>query len=368
MPAAHRESHLDLLQYVLPGSPRPVDAIVVAAGCPTRHVASAVKLAAQLDCDLLVVCSGQVRPQGVAGFAAEWPKLRYHAVYLPDGYEHPLLTFASSRIAGVEDGRHGLLNTKRNIGLLVARMLGWHTVLLLDDDIFDVPDALVRRASAGLGRLAAIALAVVDWPDNSVVCHANRLVRRGQDVFVSGSALLVDTSAQFSFFPKIYNEDWLFLIDWLATARVGRIESVHQLRYDPFEDPERAAAEEFGEVIAEGMIDLLHRHLPTIQLTDSDYWQDFLLRRKAFIARAADRIAAEARTSLHAAALLALATAERRRSEITSTQCASYLHTWRLDTQAWAERIDTLRKVDRLLSAIDYFDLTGDLVDLNPDR
>ncbi|MGQ0718427.1 MAG: hypothetical protein ACT4NP_14170 [Pseudonocardiales bacterium] len=366
MSAAHCESHSALLQRVAPGLPRPVDAIVVAAGRPTRHVAPAVELAARLGCHLVAVCSGQVRSEEFAALASEWPGLRWHAVHLPDGYDHPLLAFASSRLAELEDGRHGPLNTKRNIGLLLARMLGWRTVLFLDDDIFDVPDGLVRRAAAGLGRLAASALAVADWPDNSVVCHANRLGEPRQDVFVSGSALLVDTTQQFSFFPKIYNEDWLFLFDWMAAGLVGRVRSVRQLRYDPFEDPGRAAAEEVGEVIAEGMIDLLHRRVPLVQLTDPDYWQAFLLRRKAFIARAADRIAAQNQQPVHAAALVALAAAERRRSQVTPAWCGSYLQTWRIDAQAWVERIGDLSTVDQFSSATDYLDLSGDLVGLNP--
>ncbi len=335
---------------------------MVAAGRPTRQLAPAVELAARLGCHLVAVCSGQVRSEGIAALASEWPGLQWHSVHLPDGYDHPLLAFVSSRLAEVKDGRYGPMNTKRNIGLLLARMLGWRTVLFLDDDIFDVPEALVRRAAAGLGTLAAIGLAVFDWPDNSVVCHANRIGGPQQDVFVGGSALLVDTTQQFSFFPKIYNEDWLFLFDWIAAARVGRVGSVRQSRYNPFEDPERAASEEFGEVIAEGMIDLLHRHLPLVQLTDPDYWRTFLLRRREFIGRAADRITAQAQQPVHAAAQFALAAAERRRSEVTPTWCVSYLQTWRIDAHVWAERIGALNRVDRFSSATAFLNLSGSLV------
>ncbi len=366
MHVAHRESHSALLQRVHAGWPRSVDAIVVSASRPAHHLAPAAELAARLDCHLVVVCSGQVRPDEVGVLASEWPALRWHAVQLPDGFDHPLLTLASSRLAEVEDGRHGTLNTKRNIGLLLARLLGWRTVLFLDDDIVDVHEAMVRRAAAGLGGLAAIALAVVDWPDNSVVCHANRLGKGRQGVFVGGSALLVDTTQQFSFFPKIYNEDWLFLFDWLAAARVGCVGSVRQQPYDPFEDPGRAVAEEFGEVIAEGMIDLLHGRLPAMQLTNPDYWQAFLLRRSAFIARAADQIADQVHKPVHAAALFALAAAQRRRSQITPAWCVNYVRTWRIDAQAWVDRIETLATVDRFSSATDYLDLSGDLVGLNP--
>jgi pimeloyl-ACP methyl ester carboxylesterase len=65
------------------------------------------------------------------------------------------------------------------------------------------------------------------------------------------------------------------------------------------------------------MIDLLHGRLPVVQFADPDYWQAFLLRRRSFIARAADRIATQAQKPVHAAALFA---AERRRSQVTNAK------------------------------------------------
>src|SRR5262249_4071545 len=115
MYTTQRESYPDLLQHVERRSSRPVDAIVVAAGRPTRSLAPAIELAARLGANLVTVCSGQVRPETIAALAREWPSLQCHAVYLPDNYNHPLLAFASSRLAEVQDERHGLLNTKRNI-------------------------------------------------------------------------------------------------------------------------------------------------------------------------------------------------------------------------------------------------------------
>jgi hypothetical protein len=81
---------------------------------------------------------------------------------------------------------------------------------------------------------------------------------------------------------------------------------------------------------------------------------------------AADRIAAQAQQPGHAAALFALAAAERRRSQVTPTWCVSYLQTWRIDAQAWVARIGALKKVDQFSSATAYLDLSGDLVGLNP--
>ena len=60
-------------------------------------------------------------------------------------------------------------------------------------------------------------------------------------------------------FPPIYNEDWLFLFDAAqrrSVALCGHARS--QLEYAPFAEWVRAAREEFGDVIAEGLYRLLH--------------------------------------------------------------------------------------------------------------
>jgi hypothetical protein len=66
------------------------------------------------------------------------------------------------------------------------------------------------------------------------------------------------------------------------------------------------------------MIDLLHRRLPLVQPTYPDYWRAFLLCREVFIARAADRIAAQVQKPVHAAALFALQWITSHRPPTTS--------------------------------------------------
>ena len=59
---------------------------------------------------------------------------------------------------------------------------------------------------------------------------------------------------------------------------------VRQYPYDPFRNPERARAEEFGDVLAEGIYWLLDQHL---SITDADraHWARFLDKRRQFIDR-----------------------------------------------------------------------------------
>lgn len=365
MSAAHRESHLDLLQTFHRGRPRSVDAIVVSAGRPSQHLAPAAALADQLGCMLVALRSpGGPEPVEIAARSTEWPSLRWHTAQVPDGYDHPLLQLTSS--AGVEmtEGRLGLLSVKRNVGLILGRLLDWRTVMFLDDDIVSLDADVIREAASGLDRSAAVGLAVADWPDNSVVCHANRLGGGAQQVFVSGSALLVDCTRPFGFFPNIYNEDWLFLFDALQARTVSRTRHVGQLPYWPYADPNRATVEEFGEVMAEGLIDALHRRLSPTALRDAAYWTGFLERRRMFIARTAQRVGAAAPDDDVDAALGSLHAAEERRGDITAAACAGYVADWRADTAEWHRRITLLPRFPTFEAAAGYLGLTASLVGL----
>lgn len=83
-------------------------------------------------------------------------------------------------------------------------------------------------------------MTATDFPDNFVVCHAHRQVRTALDVFVGGSVLAVNRAQPFTFFPDVYNEDWLFFYDNACSAQLGWSgRNTTQLYYDPFEQPQR---------------------------------------------------------------------------------------------------------------------------------
>lgn len=338
----HRESHCSVLRSIRPAPMRSPDVIVVAASRPAAHLATAAGLASRLDCILVALCSRHARPDEFAVLAAEWPALRWLAVEVPAGYHHPLLHFMTSAIDDVKVGRLGDLSLKRNLGFLLAWLAGWRSVLFLDDDIELVDPRAVCRGTAALSRLAVVGMIVDDYPDNSVVCHANRLAGGHQDVFVSGSAMLVSPDQAFSFFPEVYNEDWFFFLDSLTRHSVASTGSARQQRYEPFATPERAAAEEFGDLLAEGLVSLLHKSVPLSAGMEAAYWRQFLLQRREFIERAACRLDALEPTEEGRAALRALRAAEERRAAITPASCVAYLRTWRRDHSAWVRRIDEL--------------------------
>ncbi len=350
----HRESHVALLPPATFDGVNEVDAVVVPTARGAHHLAEAARLAGELGAVLLALCSLDTRSADVAAaiepVTRVRPGLEWYAVDVHADHTHPLLPPIRRR---PDIGGRMSLSRKRNIGLVVGRMVGWRTILFLDDDIRDVQPDLVRLAAGSLGpAAAAVGLAVRDYPDNSVVCHANRAGGGAQTVFVSGSALLVDvTAAEFGHFPTVYNEDWLFLFDALEAGRVRREGSVRQLRYDPFARPRRAREEEFGDVVAEGLVAHLEAGGRGVPLKPS-FWTRFLRRREAFLARTTARVAAGEPHPRSVAALLALEEATDRCSEIRPAQIIDFLREWRADRQAWRDQLAGVARVPGVPAAL----------------
>lgn len=351
LPAAvpHRESHLGILAASTAEGVGPVDAVIVPTARGNDRLLPAAHLAKDLDAVLLVLCSVHSQATAVSDALAPVTGLEWYAVDVRADHRHPLLPPVRHH---PDVGGRMSLSRKRNLGLLVARMVGWQTVLFLDDDIVDVNADAVRLAAGQLLNAAAVGLAVAEFPDNSVVCHANRLGGGKQTVFVSGSALLVDVhAAELGHFPTVYNEDWLFLFDALAAQRVRREGTARQLNYDPFGRPGRAREEEFGDVVAEGLVAHLERGGSGVPLSPR-YWAGFLRRRAAFLDRTAQRLADGPRSPRRAAALRALREADDRCASIRPGEIVGFLREWRRDREEWRTRLDTITPAHGVQAAL----------------
>jgi hypothetical protein len=357
----HRQSHRALLRNLAPL----VDAVVVPASRPVQQLAVAVKVAEDLDARFVALCSRDARSASLSAWIGERPGLWWLAIDIPNSYHHPWLNFATSRVTEAKVERLGDLSLKRNLGVLLARLQEWRSVLFLDDDIEEVDIAAVWRGAAALGIESMVGLPVDHFPDNSVVCHVNRYSGEAQKTFISGAALLVDCCQMNSFFPEVYNEDWMFLCRSLAKRKVAATGSARQLEYDPFAEPNRAADEEFGEVLAEGLTNLMHPSpghkvvpldMPAAAF-EADYWRWFLRARADFTEQIATRIANQPPSDRTYAALLSLKVADDRRSNITAEQCAAYLKTWNHDTADWCERWVRLQRSGTLRKALASLDL-----------
>lgn len=339
----HHGSHRSLLwtHGDRPQAQQKINAIIVPTIRTPAYLAGAVVLTEALGCTLITLHS-----KGWTSAARAVQRLPRSvdliAIDVPDPARLWLPRWETSRLlAGTPLAQRGTdLSAKRNLGLLLSRMLGWSRVLFLDDDITELNPADVLSAGGLLDTYHAVGLQVCGFPDHSVVCHAYRQAGGRQQSFIGGGALAVQVERCTSFFPEIYNDDWFFLLDGDKGLRpVAVTGQVRQYPYDPFRSPDRARAEEFGDVLAEGIYWLLDQG-KSIADADRAHWSSFLRRRKEFIERVLamvqdDDLAPDER----ARRIEALKGSLGRLALIKPELCESYLRAWATDWQKWQRHL-----------------------------
>ncbi|TDC76539.1 hypothetical protein [Actinomadura sp. 7K507] len=359
----HHGSHRHLLWNPDdPGCPARahVDAIIVPTNRHPAHLTEAARIAALLDCPLVTLHSGKYTsareaarrlPRDTDLIAIEVPE--QDALRLPD--------FETSRLLTGRFARNTDTSAKRNLALMLSHLVGWERVVFLDDDITVRQPEDLRTAAGLLSTYSAVGLSIGGFPDNSVVCHAYRRVDGDQQSFIGGGALAVEVTRHRSFFPNIYNEDWFYLLDAKAGLRQLAVTGeVVQKPYDPFRTPERARAEEIGDVLAEGVFWLLDQGRSVAE-ADLCHWADFLARRGRFI----DHVLHLVQTSWNGddgerdRMTAALRAARGRLSLIEPKLCQDFLGALAIDQERWQRHIDRLRKRPSVDSALDALTKPG---------
>ena len=272
--AHHHGSHRPLIWSAdEPTPPVKVDAIIVPTSRPVAYLKEAGAAALSLGCPLVTLHSGKwTTASAAAGYLD--PAIDLIAIDTPEGARLRLPDLETSRLlAGTVFQRRTDVSTKRNLGLLLSRMLRWERVVFLDDDIRVPNPGDLTKAVSLLDTHTAVGLGIGGFPNNSMVCHAFRDTGGWQDTFIGGGALAVGVNRNRSFFPNVYNEDWFFVLD--AGKRLQPVATVGQVLQYP-DDPyrvDRARAEEFGDVLAEGTFWLLDQNKPASRL-----WRGALAR------------------------------------------------------------------------------------------
>lgn len=339
-----------------------LDAIIVPASRIAGNLEQAITLARAADCTLLILCSHHLRPVEVEQLLADRSFHDAIVINLPDKYCHDLLDFPALRSLKADlpaacAAYDTNLSTKRNVGLILARLLGWRRIFFLDDDIRDINYPDLQKTVSMLGSLPTVGMRVTNYPDNSVVCHAHRLTGEPQDVFVTGAALAVDCTADIGFFPDIYNEDWLFFYDDASHRRLASSGlKVTQLRYQPFADPQRAAWQEFGDVLAEGLYGLLHLGMG-VKYATREYWAYFLEARRRFLEAIINRSDA-ASPDIKDKMLLSVESALKCSITIAPELCERYIQLWRQDLGDWKQRVTGLYRMPSVEAALQVLGLS----------
>jgi glycosyltransferase involved in cell wall biosynthesis len=342
----HHGSHSPLLSRLKAADslPADVDAIIVPTSRPTANLSKAIALAARLDCTLVTLCSQSANVDDAVA-EAKLAGVRILAVdvdKLPPGLMPEFAT--SVKLRSTVYHRQTDLSAKRNLGLLLADVIGWERVVFLDDDITVERPEDLRDAAGLLSSHDAVGLANDGYHDNSVVCHAYRDAGGHQESFIGGGALAVGVESYRSFFPNIYSEDWFFLIgDNSRLRRTAVTGKALQSPYDPFSDIRRARAEEFGDCLAEGVFGLLDSGNRIEDATFS-YWRGFLDNRRRFIDDVREMVlASDVDHEVKTRRTAALGAARKRSLLVSPKLCVDYLRWWRSDRDRWTLHLEDIR-------------------------
>ena len=356
----HHGSHRPLL------SDRPdihfpvdVDAIIVPTMRNVATLDAAIQLAGKLGSTLVTLCSKWSSADEVARRVAR-KGVRLVAIDVEKIPADVIPSFETDRVlARTRFKRNADTSLKRNLGLFLARLIGWQRVVFLDDDI-EIPEPTDLREAAGLtGHYAGVGLAIDGMPDNSVVCHAFREAGGAQDMFIGGGALAIGPQLMSSFFPNIYNEDWFFLLDDDRLRPTTTTGKAVQKVYDPFREG-RARQEELGDCLAEGLVWLLDNGRSLRDAT-AEHWRGFLRRRADFITDVlgmVERMGGD--PAVRHRMMLSLKEARGRCQSIEPELCVRYVDAWRADRKKWRRHLeDTERKVAAGLTKQDRRSVVG---------
>jgi hypothetical protein len=374
-PPVHLDSHAILLRDAS-NRPAPsgrswqarLDAVIVPTVRPSFALAGIVERAAELGILLVVLCSGQVTVDQVTERIGRTPRARALVIRLNEHFDLPMSRFETSaaEFARASADRRSDLSRKRNLGLLLARAMGWRKILFVDDDI-TLKQTDLARIAGQLENYEIAAMTCPDYPDNSVYCHARRMAKLPQDVFVSGAVLGVNCSdLPLPFFPDIYNEDWFFFGEAAASHRLTKAGEAVQAEYNPFGHPDRAAFEEFGDLLAEGLYSLIQGLGPGHSLrqvshrANAAYWTRFIEARNADLVDLQGRLekflVKESCGDRVKDAINSLTAARDQYCEdrITPGRCVDFLEAWRQDVATWSRTCSAVGNLGIAESAMDW--------------
>jgi hypothetical protein len=144
----------------------------------------------------------------------------------------------------------------------------------------------------------------------------------------------------------VYNEDWFFFSRAVARHDLLSVGVATQSPYEPFADPRRAAHEEFGDLLAEGLYALIGdigdsklAYHSQLRYARGAFWENFLEARREGLNLTRERLTRFGAV-LHGGgvadhALGSLDAAEHQLDQITPDLCDAFLDAWQDDLVDW---------------------------------
>lgn len=190
----------------------------------------------------------------------------------------------------------------RNYAVLLGRSLSFERFVMVDDDILLPSRRLLWTTLGLLSHFDYVGARTAGLPDDSVVGHVARRHGIVQYDFITGQYLGMRTGIQRAFFPNVYNEDLIFLLQVATQSNLARHGVVRQLQ-DGSAGPkaERALFQEIGEAHFEGGVRAAMSRR-TFDLCSPALWRTALRFRRACLRDILER--ENERGSLESVALL----------------------------------------------------------------
>jgi glycosyltransferase involved in cell wall biosynthesis len=223
---------------------------------------------------------------------------------------------------------------KRNYIILLALLYGFQNIIFLDDDVI-APPKLIANALSLSTTYGIVGAGVTGMPDLSVIDHIAMLNGVSRPFFLSGHFMAINLrQASQYFFPNMANEDWYYVFLNALRLRIARIGHIVHLYWNPFDQTEsRAAYEEEGEIIIEGLMRAIGDSRNTCLLRSEAHWSEVISRRRDTLKNLGLSPVAQSVTAIRSI----VASAERANLAISAQACmkcfADYdarLSQWRL--------------------------------------
>jgi hypothetical protein len=345
-----------------------IDAIIVPTIRAAERLGPAVELASRARCQLIVLYTnsfpaglssilGRLRPGMVTPLALQ-SNVRHKVIDIGAAIPQSMISFGALDIS-----------RKRNLGLMIGRACGWTRMLFLDDDIRRLNIAKISSAAALLDDYPVVGLQVNKYPDASVIGHVRRLTGHGQDPFISGGSLLVDPQKFSGFFPPVYHEDWLCIINHLRHREVAIGGQVRQLAYQLFTTTQRAQFEEFGEILAAGLLWLVsqsvtegNKHAASDDTywraaMEPRFWEEILSERSKLLGNLSMHAELALRLQDSTGPLESVQAARQRCGGLSSAEFVSFMRNWLASLGAWQQQLANIRPAGSVAKALTDLDL-----------